>query len=115
VPPNERGVVLLEVIAAVAILATVGFAMLALVTAGLRAHAVAQTRERELWDEERLLAAYTLLTRTELDQRLGSRDAGRYVVQVQRPEPALYRIAVSRTSASAVEDLVTVVYRAERR
>ena len=114
-PPNERGVVLLEVIAAVAILATVGFAMLALVTAGLRAHAVAQARERELWDEERLLAAYTLLTRTELDQRLGSRDAGRYVVHVQRPEPALYRIAVSRTGASAVEDLVTVVYRAERR
>ncbi len=111
---TERGVALLEVVAAVAILSAAGLAMVTLVSDGLRATVEARARERELWDEERLLAAYALLSRNDLDQRLGSREAGRYVVHVQRPEPTLYRIAVSRVEAAAVEDLVTVVYREGR-
>ena len=38
---------------------------------------------------------------------------GAYVVNVQRPEQSLYRIALQRKEAVAVEDLVTVVYRPE--
>jgi len=108
---GERGVALLEVIAAVAILGVAGLGLVELVAAGTRAMAEARARERELADEERLLAAYTLLGRPDLDQRLGSRAVGPYIVTVQRPERTLYRVAIGRSTAPAVEDLVTVVYR----
>jgi hypothetical protein len=106
---------LLEVLVAVAVLATAGLAVVATASESVRAIAFAETRERELADEERLLAAYTLLAKADLDGRLGTLDAGRYVVRVERPEAQLYRISVRRTEAPHVEDLVTVVYRAEVR
>lgn len=108
---GERGVALLEVLAAVAILTAAGLGLVALVAGGTAATTSDRTRERELADEERLLTAYTLLTRTDLDRRLGARTVGRYVVSVQRPERTLYRIAIGRSDAPLVEDLVTVVYR----
>jgi type II secretory pathway component PulJ len=109
----ERGFALLEAVAALVILGVAGIALVEQVAAGTRAEAVAATRERELADEERLLTAYTLLARGDLDRRLGRRDVGPYAVEVQRPEPVLYRIALSRLAAPDVEDLVTVVYRPE--
>lgn len=112
-PSAERGVALLEVLVALVILATAAIALVELVDAGTRALTVARVRERELADEDRLLSAYTLLARSDLDRRLGTRDVGPYLVNVQRPEPVLYRIAVSREKAPDVEDLVTVVYRQE--
>ena len=109
----ERGVALLEVLAAVAILGVAGMALVELVAGGTGALALARQREQELMDEDRLLAAYTLLRREDLDRRLGDRDVGPYVVNVLRPERTLYRIAVVRKQAPGVEDLVTVVYRQE--
>lgn len=110
---NERGVVLLEVLVALAILGLAGIGLIETVGAGLRAERNARERETTLATEERLLAALTLLNRTELDQRIGRRRIGEFVVDVQRPEKTLYRIALSQQQAPAVEDLVTVVYRAE--
>ncbi len=110
---NDRGVALLEVIAAVAILGIAGLGLVELVAAGTRSVAEARLRERELADEERLLAAHTLLARADLDRRIGSRELGPYIVSVQRPERTLYRIAIGRVTAPVVEDVVTVVYRAE--
>lgn len=110
---NERGVVLLEVLVAVVILATAGIGLVELVGAGLRAERDARVRESTLATEERLLAALTLLKRTELDQRIGRRPIGEFVVDVQRPEKTLYRIAVLQEQSPQVEDLVTVVYRRE--
>ena len=98
--------------AAVAILGVAGIALVELVASGTRSVAVAAARERELADEERLLTAYTLLKREELAIRFGDRVVGPYVVNVQRPERGLYRVAIRR-EASEVEDLVTVVYRVE--
>lgn len=109
----DRGVVLLEILAAVLILTVAGLSLVELTAAGARATATARDRERTQRDEDRLLAAYSLLTRTDLDLRLGSRDVGPYVVRVERPERVVYRIAVSSASAPAVEDLVTVLYRPE--
>ena len=109
---GERGVALLEVLAAVVILGVAGLALVELVTGGTRAAAVARDRERELADEERLLTAWSLLKREELDQRIGDRAVGPYVMRVQRPERGLYRLAVERSVAPGVEELVTVVYRA---
>jgi type II secretory pathway pseudopilin PulG len=104
---RERGVALLEVLAAVVILGIAGLALVELTAGGIRATAAARQREQEVADAERLLTAYTLLRRVELDQRLGDRRVGSYIVNVQRPERELYRIAVG--------DLVTVVYHPEAR
>ncbi len=110
--PNERGAVLLEVLVAMVILATAGIGLVEVVGAGLRAERDAREREQTLAAEERVLAAMTLLNRTELDQRIGRRQIGEFVIDVKRPERALYRIAILREQSSHVEDLVTVVYRA---
>lgn len=110
---GERGVVLLEVLVALVILTTAALALVELVDAGTRAVVEARTRERELADEQRLLSAFTLLDRTDLDRRLGRRTIGPYVADIQRPEGVLYRIALARRAAPEVEDLVTVVYRPE--
>lgn len=113
-PGDRRGAALLEVLAAIVILAMAGLSLVELVSANTRAEAIAAARERELADEERLLAAWSLLRSAELDQRIGRREAGPYVVAVQRPERALYRIAVER-KGTGVEDMVTVVFRGEAR
>jgi len=110
---NNRGVVLLEVLVALVVLATSGIALVEIVGGGLRGERVARERETVLGQEERLLSAHTLLNRNELDQRIGRRPIGEFVVDVQRPERTLYRIAVIQALSPQVEDLVTVVYRAE--
>jgi hypothetical protein len=110
---NERGVVLLEVLVAVVVLGTAGIGLVELVGSGLRAERDGRRREITLATEERLLAAMTLLNRGELDQRIGRRHIGEFIVDVQRPERPLYRIALLQEQSPQVEDLVTVVYRAE--
>jgi type II secretory pathway component PulJ len=110
---NERGVVLLEVLVAVVVLATGGIGLVELVGSGMRAERDARRRESTLATEERLLSALTLLDRKELDQRIGRRRIGEFVVDVQRPEQTLYRIALLQEESPQLEDLVTVVYRAE--
>lgn len=112
---NERGVVLLEVLVAVVILATAGMGLVELVGSGLRAERDARLRETTLATEERLLSALTLLNRKELDQRIGRRRIGEFIVDVQRPEQTLYRIGLLQEQSPQVEDLVTVVYRAENK
>ena len=108
---NDRGVVLLEVMVALVILATAGIALVETVGAGLRAERDARECENTLAAEERLLAALTLLNRREFDQRIGRREIGEFVVDIQRPEGTLYRIALLQKQSLQVEDLVTVVYR----
>lgn len=110
---GERGVVLLEVLAAVVILTVAGLSLTELASAGLRATARAEDRERVAMDEERLMAAYSLLLGGDLDLRLGGRDVGPYRVRVERPEPELYRVAISEQQSPGVQDLVTVLYRPE--
>ena len=108
---SERGVVLLEVLVALTVLSVGALALVESVDAGLQAERRARQREAVLASEERLLSAMTLLRRAELDQRLGRRPIGEFIVDVQRPEPTLYRIGVLQSDAPTVEDLVTVVYR----
>ncbi|MGH7612407.1 MAG: type IV pilus modification PilV family protein [Gemmatimonadales bacterium] len=111
--PRERGVALLEVLAAVLIFGVAGLGFVELVAGGTRAVAAARARERELADEERLLAALTLLAREDLDRRIGIRVIGPYAIEVERPEQTLYRLSIRRQGTRGVEDLVTVVYRQE--
>jgi len=111
---SGSGIALLEVLAAITILGVAGLAFVELVSGGTRALNEARVRETEVADQERLLTAYALLTRVDLDLRLGRHDVGRYFVEIQRPERTLYRISLGRLNAPQVEDLVTVLYLAER-
>jgi type II secretory pathway pseudopilin PulG len=112
---SDRGIALLEVLVALAILSGAGLVLLDLVTGGLRAERDARERERALAVEERLLTAFTLLKREELDRRVGRHPIGDLIIDIQRPERTLYRIALAQASSPQVEDLVTVVYRREPR
>src|SRR5438552_17895286 len=90
-----------------------GLALLDPLTAELRAERESRERERVLAVEDRVLTALTLLTRTELDRRLGRHPIGELMADIQRPERTLYRIALAQQQSPEVEDLVTVVYRRE--
>jgi type II secretory pathway component PulJ len=107
---TERGTVLLEVMIALTILLASGVSLLSLLGASLASEASLAQREAELRDLDRLLTAMTLLTREDLDRRLGRHPVGSLTAEVQRPESGLYRLAVSRTGEGP---LVTVVYRPE--
>jgi type II secretory pathway component PulJ len=112
---NRQGIALLEVLVAMVILATAGLALVEFVGYGMRAEREARLRETTLAGEERLLAALTLLKVHELDQRIGRRQVGEFIIDVQRPEPSLYRVALALEESPGVEELVTVVYRPELR
>ena len=109
---SRAGVALLEVLIALVILTTAGIGFVELVGTGLRVERDSRIREQTVATEDRLLAALTLLKRGELDQRLGRRQIGEFIVDIQRPERTLYRIAVVQAQSPQVEDLVTVIYRA---
>ena len=108
---DERGTALLEVLVALAILATAGIGLASVVAAGLRAAEDARRRESRYADAAAVLARLALRDRRGLDIRLGRRVEGTVVTQVDRPRPGLYRLAVSDTAAPAGELLVTIVYR----
>lgn len=109
----ERGAALLEAMVALAILATAGTGLVAALGAALRNETELARYEATVLAADRVLTAMTLLTRNDLDQRLGSHRAGEFVVEVQRPRPTLYRIAVAEARAPEVETLATVVFRPE--
>ena len=109
----DRGVALLEVLAALTIFALAAVGIVALLAQTTDVERRAEFAEQRLADEERLLAAVTLLTRDDLDRRLGRRTAGPYVVEIQRPVRTLYRLTVALGEAPEAPDLATLVYRAE--
>lgn len=102
---------LLEVLAATAILAVAGLSLIQLIGEQSKALRTASMREREATDEDRLMTALSLLDRQDLERRLGGTVTGPYLVEVQRPEPTLFRVSVGRSSNPGVEDIVTAVFR----
>jgi hypothetical protein len=110
---NRRGVVLIEVLAALVILAMGGLSVLALLSSVSAAQARAYTREAEAEKAQRVMASLALLSRAELSQRLGARSLGGFVVWVDRPEASLFRVGVAPTEAPSLEILVTLLYRPE--
>jgi hypothetical protein len=102
-------VALLEVLVALAVLGLAGVALVDVSAQSLRVLDHAGTVERRIADEDRLLAAYTLLDRRDLGQRTGRHRVGPYDVRVERLDLTLFRITVGPPGEPA--DLTTVVYR----
>ena len=106
---SRRGFALLELLVALAVLGIAGLAFVELAAQSLQTLDHARAVEQRVADEDRLLAAYTLLDRRDLGARLGWRRVGPYDVRVERLDFSLFRVAVG--PAGAVPDLVTVIYR----
>ena len=64
--------------------------------------------EARLADENRLLTAYALLARTDLDRRIGETPVGPYTVRVSDPGQDTYLIVVDDTAGL---ELATIVFR----
>lgn len=109
---RRRGAILLECLVAMTLVMLLGLPALALSRAAVSAVTQATREETLTARADRALATMALLRRGELDQRLGWHRIGGFAVNIQRPEPGLYRVAVADTTAPGVELLVTVVYRA---
>jgi len=102
---------LLEALVALAMIGGIGLGVVAALQQAAMAERVARDRERLLAAAHRVLGAASLLRRPELDQRLGRHGVGEFVLSVQRPEQALYRLAVAARENPGQDLLVTVVYR----
>src|SRR5688500_6303027 len=99
---------------ALSILALAGTAAVTLLSHGLHTLAASRNREQSVLAADRVLAATSLLTRRDLDRRLGQRVVGEFQVEIQRPESLLYRVAVSERRVPHRPILVTVLYRRMR-
>ncbi|HOX21027.1 MAG TPA: type II secretion system protein [Gemmatimonadales bacterium] len=108
---SRSGFALLEAIIALAILGTAGLSLVALIRSGLEGERRTRGEEKLMASASRVLTAMALLTREDLDRRLGTHAVGEFSVEVQRPEQALYRLAIAAADRSSTELLVTVVYR----
>ena len=107
---SKRGAVLLEVIVAMAILATAGLAVVGLTVAASDAVERATRSEAELREASAFLEAVALWPREDLDRRLGTRPQGAWRLTIQRPDPTLYTIVLADSASSSVL-LETSLYR----
>lgn len=107
---GRAGLVLLEVIAALAILAIAGVSALALASQSFRVVGHAFETERELREASAFFDAATLWPREDLDRRLGDRPQGPWRLRIARPHPTLYTLVLA-DSATGAEILRTSVHR----
>ena len=108
---QPRGIALLEVLVALAVFTAAALALLARLDQAAEQQRQLKMREAELVTADRVLTAMSLLSRDDLDRRLGERMVGEFVVEVQRPEPMLYRVAIHPAARTGADLLATVVYR----
>lgn len=108
---SERGVALLEVLVALAILAVAGTSLVGLMSEEVRSVARTEERGREIDAANAVLTRLALRDKRGLDQRLGRRAEGAWITRVDRPRPGLYRLSVASDSIPDAELVVTVVQR----
>jgi type II secretory pathway pseudopilin PulG len=107
---GDAGAVLLEVIVALALLASAGLAAVGMAAEASGAVARARAAEVETRQAARLMDAVSLWPREDLDRRLGDRRQGPFVLRIGRPDPELYT-AVLADSATRRVLLSTSLFR----
>ena len=107
------GATLLEAIVAITLLGLIGLTGVELVRSAAQLTEIAATTETELAEASDFLNAVSLWSRDELDQRLGTREQGDWLLEVQRYTPDLY--VVSLLDSSGAEPILqTALFRPER-
>ena len=104
---------LLEVMVAMVILGVAGTASVLGAREALSAVERARTLDAEMRSAAALMSAATLWTREDLDRHLGFREQGPWLLWVGRPEPDLYEVAVTDTTAARNPVLRTFLFRAD--
>jgi len=107
---RRRGVALLEVLVALAVLGTAAASLTALALQAGRATDAARRADGDTRRASAFLAMVSLWPREDLDRRLGSRRQGDWTLDVRRPAPGVYRLSL-RDSSGARELLRTSLYR----
>lgn len=107
---DQRGVILLEVIVAMSLLAFAGVGLCALVTQSIEAVGRAGQTDEQTSKASAYLEVVSVWTRADLDRHLGSRRAGPWWLEIQRPEPSLYTVSLADSSSTSVL-FRTVLYR----
>lgn len=110
-PHERRGIVLLEAIIAMTILAVAGAAVVALATDAARAVDRAQVADAATARASAFLDAIALWPREDLDRHLGTRNEGVWRLIVDRPTSTLYSVELADSTGTHVL-LHTVLYRA---
>lgn len=108
---KRSGVVLIEVLIALAILALTGLSTVSYVSTLTRVQTRGIEREAEMESAEELLIEHALLEHRELVQRLGARSVGSFVVWIDRPRPELFRVGIAPAPRPESELLATLLYR----
>ena len=91
---TNRGFVLLEVLVALLILGTGATTIVGCLLEISRTESSSSDAERSVRDASRMLAALSLLSRGDLEERLGRRRAGDLEVTITRSTAGLYEIIV---------------------
>lgn len=111
---SRRGMTLLEVLIALAILASAGVAVLGVATQSWRAVQSARDADRARLEASAFLDAVALWPREDLDRHLGERAQTPWRMHVDRPLSTLYLVTL--TDSSGRDTLLTTsLYRPEPR
>jgi hypothetical protein len=95
---------------AIVILTIGGLAATVAVRQGFESVRRAESADREMRAASAFFDAVALWTRTDLDQHLGNRPEGVWRLQIDRPVPTLYLVALSDSTGTR-ELLRTALYR----
>lgn len=110
----RHGIVLLEVLVALAILGASGAALAALAVGTDDAVLRARTRDDDVRRASAFLEAVALWPREDLDRHLGRRPQGEWTLEVRHPTASLYVVALSDSGTSR-RLLTTSLFRATPR
>lgn len=109
---TRHGMVLLEVMVGLTILAVAATSVVSLADASFRAVARADDADVEMRRADTFLQVVALWPRTDLDRHLGNRREGPWNMRIDRPSPTLYTVVLSDT-LSERPILHTSLYRGE--
>jgi type II secretory pathway pseudopilin PulG len=94
----KQGVVLLEALVSMTILATVATTAIALTVESAQTVSRARQNDREMRSANAFLSTVALWPREDLDRHLGDRLQGRWVMRIDKTRAALYTITLSDTN-----------------
>ncbi len=107
---RRSGVVLLEALCALAMLAVAGIALVDVAATCMRVVADAGAVERTLELQARVLTVHQLMTADELRERTGIRVLGDLLVEIAPVSRGLFRVTVRTAQPTKMGPLTTLFY-----